>query len=34
MSQMFNSFTVEDATSIFSHEDQMYVHCENTVSTA
>ena len=33
MSQMFNSFTVEDAASIFSHEDQMYVHCENTVST-
>jgi hypothetical protein len=33
MSQMFNSLAVKDATSIFGHEDQMNMHCKNTMST-
>lgn len=32
MPEMLDSFAVEDAPSIFGHEDQMDVHCENTVS--
>jgi putative transposase len=32
MPQLLNSLAVQDATAIFSHEDQMDVHCENTVS--
>ena len=33
MLQLLNSFAIKDATPVFGHEDQMDVHCENTVST-
>jgi hypothetical protein len=33
MPETLNSFAVEDAATVFAHEDQMDVHCENAVST-
>jgi hypothetical protein len=33
-SKAFNGFAIEDAIAVFRDEDQMDVHCEDTVSTA
>jgi hypothetical protein len=33
MSQLLHSLAVEDAATVFAHEDQMDMHSENTMST-